>query len=50
MVSVEWPLSAESRRFTDMACRISLLRIGSPEFQEKKDSELCGLDSELGSL
>ena len=41
-----------------MACRISLLRkrekLGSPEScffsQEKKDSELCGLDSELGSL
>ena len=41
-----------------MACRISLLRkrekLGSPEScffsKEKKDSELCGLDSELGSL
>ena len=41
-----------------MACKISLLRkrekFGSPEsyffFQEKKNSELCGLDSELGSL
>ena len=41
-----------------MACRISLLRkrekFGSPEFyffsQERKDSELSGLDSELGSL
>ena len=39
-----------------MACRISLLRkrekLGSPEScffpKKKKDSELCGLDSELG--